>query len=51
MLELMRRQLQRGETPVLHVMRDNAVAYAFFRRMGFVDRCEPTMRVIARELD
>jgi ribosomal protein S18 acetylase RimI-like enzyme len=51
MLELVRRQLQRGETPFLHVMRDNVAAHALYRRMGFADHCESVVRVIARVPD
>lgn len=46
MLELVRRQLQRGETPFLHVMRNNEVAHGLYRRMGFVDHCESVVRVV-----
>src|SRR5262249_46320039 len=35
MLKLVRGQLQRGETPFLHVMRDNASARELYERMGF----------------
>jgi len=43
---LIRRQLLRGETPFLHVMRGNEGARALYRRMGFVDQCESVVRVI-----
>ena len=46
--KLIRRQLQRGETPFLHVMRDNAHARGLYARMGFRDHCETVVRVIAR---
>lgn len=46
--KLVRRQLQRGETPFLHVMRDNAVARGLYRRMGFRDYRESAVRVVAR---
>jgi ribosomal protein S18 acetylase RimI-like enzyme len=51
MLELVRRQLQRGSTPFLHVMRDNEVAHGLYRRMGFADQGESVVRVIARVAD
>jgi len=43
---LIRRQMQRGETPFLHVMRDNAGAHALYQRMGFRDNHESVVRVI-----
>jgi GNAT superfamily N-acetyltransferase len=49
MLELVRRQLQRGETPFLHVMRDNVGAHSLYQRMGFSDHCESVVRVVARK--
>jgi len=48
MLELIGRQLRRGETPFLHVMRDNDSAHALYRRMGFRDYRESVVRVVAR---
>ncbi|GIK84634.1 MAG: hypothetical protein BroJett026_01150 [Betaproteobacteria bacterium] len=45
---LVRRQLARGETPFLHVMRDNERARALYRRMGFVDHAEAVVRVVTR---
>ena len=45
---LVRRQLARGETPFLHVMRDNAGAHELYLRMGFRDHAEPVVRVLAR---
>lgn len=48
MLKLIHRELHRGETPFLHVMRDNAGAWQFYERMGFRKRQEPIVRVIAR---
>ena len=48
MLKLISRQHQRGETPFLHVMRDNAGAWQFYERLGFRKRQEPVVRVIAR---
>ena len=44
--KLIRRQLLRGETPFLHVMRSNEGARALYRRMGFVDQHESVVRVI-----
>jgi ribosomal protein S18 acetylase RimI-like enzyme len=49
MLELVRRQLQRGETPFLHVMRDNVGAHTLYQRMGFSDHCDSVVRVVARK--
>ena len=47
MLKLLRRQLQRDETPFLHVMRDNAHALALYESMGFRVHREPVVRVVA----
>jgi len=47
MLKLIRRQLQRGETPFLHVMRDNTTARTLYERMGFRVYRESVVRVIA----
>lgn len=47
MLKLIRRQLARGETPFLHVMRDN-VAAQFYERIGFRTVKEPVVRVVSR---
>lgn len=46
MLELIGRQLRRGETPFLHVMRDNHGAHGLYQRMGFTDYKESVVRVI-----
>lgn len=46
MTHLIRRQMQRGETPFLHVMRDNAGAHQLYQRMGFRDNRESVVRVI-----
>ena len=46
---LVRRQLLRGETPFLHVMRSNEGARALYRRMGFVDVRESVVRVVRRD--
>lgn len=48
MERLIRTQLQRGETPFLHVMRDNVGAHQLYQKMGFRDRTETVVRVIAR---
>ena len=45
---LLRRELQRGETPFLHVMRDNHLAHDLYERMGFRDRQEGVVRVLLR---
>jgi ribosomal protein S18 acetylase RimI-like enzyme len=45
---LLRRELQRGETPFLHVMRDNRSAHDLYERMGFRDRQEQVVRVLSR---
>ena len=47
MRKLVRRQLQRGETPFLHVMRDNEGARALYERMGFRIHRESVVRVVA----
>jgi len=49
MTRLLRRELQRGETPVLHVMSGNEGARRLYRRMGFRDYKESVVRVIARD--
>jgi GNAT superfamily N-acetyltransferase len=48
MHELLRRELRRGETPFLHVMRDNVLARDLYRRMGFREHREVVVRVVAR---
>jgi GNAT superfamily N-acetyltransferase len=45
---LIHRELARGETPFLHVLRDNETARGLYRRMGFRDHRETVVRVIAR---
>jgi len=44
----LRRELARGETPFLHVMRDNLGARDLYRRMGFREHCEMPVRVLSR---
>lgn len=46
MTKLVRRQLQRGETPFLHVMHDNHGAQALYRAMGFRVYREVAVRVL-----
>lgn len=46
--KLMRRQMQRRQTPVLHLMRDNVTAHRLYQRMGFSDYKESVVRVISR---
>lgn len=45
---LVRREMQRGETPFLHVMRDNTRAYGVYEEMGFVEYREAVVRVVSR---
>ena len=47
MLKLIARQLQRDETPFLHVMRDNRAAHTLYERMGFRVHREPGVRVVS----
>lgn len=49
MLKLIRRQLLRGETPFLHVMRANEAAHKLYLRMGFRDYRETAVRIVARD--
>jgi ribosomal protein S18 acetylase RimI-like enzyme len=49
MTKLIRRALQRGETPCLHVMRDNSTASKLYRRMGFRIYRQSVVRVISKE--
>src|SRR5437763_1237068 len=46
MTKLIRRQMQRGETPFLHVVRDNTTARRLYERMGFRDHRERVVRVV-----
>jgi predicted GNAT family acetyltransferase len=48
MFRLIRRQMQRGEIPFLHVMRENTAAHALYARMGFRDHAVTAMRVVSR---
>ncbi|MBS0448853.1 MAG: GNAT family N-acetyltransferase [Proteobacteria bacterium] len=48
MLKLIRRELARGELPILHVMSGNAGARGLYERMGFRSYRETPVRVIAR---
>ena len=48
MRKLVRRQVLRGETPFLHVMRANEGARALYERMGFRAHCESPVRLVAR---
>ena len=45
-IKLIRRQLQRGEIPFLHVMRDNGNARRLYERMGFRNYRESAVRVV-----
>ena len=49
MTKLIRREMQRGEMPCLHVMRGNDAAVRLYRRMGFRLHRESVVRIIARE--
>lgn len=48
MLKLIRRQMQREESPFLHVMRDNSNAHRLYERMGFRAYRESVIRVVAQ---
>ena len=48
MLRLIREQMQRGQTPVLHVMKANETAHGLYRRMGFRDHRESVVRVVTK---
>ena len=45
---IVRRQLDRGETPFLHVMADNERARSLYERLGFVTEREVPLRVVQR---
>jgi GNAT superfamily N-acetyltransferase len=47
-LKLVWRQLQRGETPFLHVMQGNQSARRLYRNLGFVEHGESVVRVVSR---
>ena len=47
MLKLVRLQMQRGEAPFLHVMRDNTGAKRLYQKMGFREYRESVVRVVA----
>ena len=47
MIEMLHRQLERGELPFLHVVRENAAAHGLYERMGFRDRAEVAVRVVS----
>jgi GNAT superfamily N-acetyltransferase len=47
MVKLIRRQMQRGKTPFLHVMRDNLGARQLYERMGFRNYRESVVRVVS----
>lgn len=48
MTKLIRREMQRGETPCLHVMRDNRRAARLYQHMGFRLHRESVVRVISK---
>ncbi len=43
----MRRELDRGETPFLHVVSTNAKAIALYERIGFTAAREVPVRVVS----
>ena len=47
-LKLIHRQLRRGKTPFLHVMKHNVSAYGLYEKMGFRTCRETTVRVVTR---
>ena len=47
-LKLVRRQMQRGKTPFLHVMVQNTPARALYEKLGFRNNRETVVRVISR---
>ncbi len=47
MRKLLFRQMQRKETPFLHVMRGNQNAHEMYQRMGFMDYRESVVRVVS----
>jgi len=48
MSTLLRRELQRGETPFLHVLSSNTGARRLYERLGFRVQAEPAVRVVSR---
>jgi predicted GNAT family acetyltransferase len=48
MTKLVWREMQRGETSCLHVMRDNRKAAGLYERMGFRLHRESVVRVISK---
>jgi GNAT superfamily N-acetyltransferase len=46
MAKVLRRQMQRGDQPFLHVMRHNEAAHALYQRMGFRNHREQVARVV-----
>ena len=46
--KVLRRQMQRGQVPFLHVMSHNTGAHGLYQRMGFVDYQETVVRVVSR---
>ena len=48
MMKLIKQEVARGETPFLHVMRDNQSARALYERMGFRNYEETVVRVVSR---
>jgi ribosomal protein S18 acetylase RimI-like enzyme len=47
MVKLIRRQMQRDESPFLHVMRANTSAHRLYERMGFRNYRESVIRVVS----
>jgi len=47
-LKLVRRQMQRGKTPFLHVMSHNTSARALYEKLGFRNYLETVVRVVTR---
>jgi predicted GNAT family acetyltransferase len=47
MVKLIRRQMQRDETPFLHVMRGNSGALRLYQQMGFKIYRESVVRVVS----
>ena len=46
---LVRLELQRGETPFLHVMQDNGHARRIYERMGFCHHQQVALQIVSRE--